>query len=235
MKYLFAAVITSLFSIALASGAGVDKHLFILSGQSNMQRLDHKKSFEPEVVAAFGKHSVTVVKGAKKGQPIRRWYKNWKPEKGNSPAASGDLYDSLMKSVKEATKGKKFATVTFIWMQGERDAKERHGMVYAASLKGLKSQLAKDLVRDDIHFVIGRLNDFDLEDKNYSHWSLVRNAQVKVADADPLGAWVNTDDLNDLKLAGGKVRNDIHCTEAGYQILGKRFADKAIELINNKK
>ena len=41
------------------------KHLFILSGQSNMDRLDPKVSFTPAVEAAFGKENVIVVKDSK--------------------------------------------------------------------------------------------------------------------------------------------------------------------------
>lgn len=209
-----------------------DKHLFILSGQSNMGGLKPEISFTPTVEAAYGKENVTVIKDAQSGQPIRRWYKNWKPAKGDEPKATGDLYDRLMKKVNTAVSGTKYASVTFVWMQGERDAKEKHGEVYAASMKGLIDQLSKDLGRDDVNYVIGRLSDFDMQDKRYPHWTIVRKAQVAVADASPRGAWVDTDDLNDKKnKKTGKIRHDLHYTGEGYKILGKRFADMAIELI----
>lgn len=230
MKYL--SLIASLFFAFLLPAHAADKHLFILSGQSNMAGLKPEISFTPTIEAAFGKENVTVVKSAQGGQPIRRWYKQWKPAQGDAPKASGDLYDKLMQAVNAATDGKKYATVTFVWMQGERDAKEKHGEVYAASMKGLIDQLAKDLGRDDINFVIGRLSDFDMEDKRYPHWTMVRKAQVAVAEASPRGAWVDTDDLNDKKnKKTQKVRHDLHYTGEGYKTLGKRFAEKAIELI----
>ena len=47
------------------------KHLFILSGQSNMARLKPENSFIPAVESKFGKENVIVVKHAKGGQPIR--------------------------------------------------------------------------------------------------------------------------------------------------------------------
>jgi len=50
-------------------------HLFILSGQSNMAGLNPQISFTPTVETAFGKENVIVVKDAKGGQPIMRWYK----------------------------------------------------------------------------------------------------------------------------------------------------------------
>lgn len=230
MKHISITAIVTLLCVLFSSAA--DKHLFILSGQSNMAGLKPEISFTPTVEAAYGKENVTVVKSAQGGQPIRRWYKQWKPTKGDGPKATGDLYDILMKAVNKATAGKKYATVTFVWMQGERDAKEKHGEVYASSMKGLVDQLAKDLGRDDVNFVIGRLSDFDMDDKKYTHWTMVRKAQVSVAEASPRGAWVDTDDLNDKENKKTKqIKNDLHYTGEGYKTLGKRFAEKAIELI----
>jgi len=141
-----------------------------------------------------------------------------------APATTGDLYDRLMGKVDGAIKGKKLQTITFVWMQGERDAKENHGEVYQASFAGLVAQLRTDMKRDDINFVIGRLSDFDNECKRYPHWMKVRDAQVDVAEADPRGAWVDTDELNG--------ENDgLHYNREGYVELGKRFADAAIDLI----
>lgn len=230
MKHFSITAILMLLSVLSVSAA--DKHLFILSGQSNMAGLNPNISFTPAVKAAYGAENVTVVKSAQGGQPIRRWHKNWKPAKGDEPKAKGDLYDVLMKAVNTATAGEKYATVTFVWMQGERDAKEKHGAVYAASMKGLVDQLARDLGRDDVNFVIGRLSDFDMNNQRYPHWTMVRKAQVSVAEASPRGAWVDTDDLNDKQNKKTKlVKHDLHYTGEGYKILGKRFAECAIELI----
>ncbi len=234
LKYLCAAVVFSLASASATEPAEAGKHLFILSGQSNMAGLDPDISFTPAVEAAFGKENVIVVKNAKGGQPIRRWYKKWKPSQGNQPRVTGDLYDVLMKMVDEALGGEKPASVTFIWMQGERDAKDSNGDVYAASLRGLIDQLAADLGRKDVNFVIGRLSDFDMGNTKWPDWTMVREAQVDVADADPRGAWVDTDDLNDgTNEKGRRIKNNLHYSVDGYKILGERFAEKAIELIKN--
>lgn len=238
---LYSLLISLWSCLLLVSGNGIlekeadlgrAKHLFILSGQSNMARLVPDESFTPAVASAFGKKRVIVVKDAQGGQPIRRWYKDWKPKTGNEPAATGDLYDQLMTKVKTAINGQRIKTVTFIWMQGERDAREEHGEVYAASLRGLLNQLQEDLDRSDINFVIGRLSDFDMENEKYPHWTMVRNIQVKMAAENPGMAWVNCDDLNDgLNAKGNEIKNDLHMTPAGYVTLGQRFAEKAIELI----
>ena len=114
-----------------------------------MQGLKPEESFIPAVEMEFGKEKVIVVKDAMGGQPIRRWYKKWKPSKGGKSTAQPDLYDSLMNKVYLATENEDIATITFIWMQGERDARESHGDVYAKSLKGLYKQLRRGLKRKD--------------------------------------------------------------------------------------
>ncbi|MFP6894952.1 MAG: sialate O-acetylesterase, partial [Opitutales bacterium] len=165
-------------------------HLLILSGQSNMAGLNPALSFTPTVKKLLAPDDVIVVKSAQGGQPIRRWYKDWKPAKGDTPKADGLLYDKLMEVIEKGLGDKKYDTVTFVWMQGERDAKERHGEVYEKSFAGLVKQLSGDLGRDDVNFVIGRLSDCMNKKPGNSHWMEVRKAQVDVAEKNPRGAWV---------------------------------------------
>lgn len=214
--------------------------VFILSGQSNMAGLDPNISFTPAVKKAFPRDEIIVIKDAQGGQPIRRWYKNWRPAAGEAKAAqgavapksgkkgaakpaaaNGDLYDRLMTKVRPAIEGKKADSISFIWMQGESDAKQGDSAVYADSLRGLIKQLRDDLKRPDTTVVIGRISDHYL---GQPHGEAVRNAEVAVADGDKLAAWVDTDDLNGPK-------NDVHYTKPGYETLGKRFADKSIDLV----
>jgi len=240
-KVLFTAITSAaiLWGQALAAQENVaakpQAHLFILSGQSNMAGLDPDESFTPSVERAFGRDRVIVVKDALGGQPIRRWYKQWKPAQGDEPKATGDLYDRLMTKVRAAIQGRQIQTVTFVWMQGERDAREQHGQVYAVSFKGLLDQLRTDLQRKDISFVIGRLSDFDMDNERYPHWTMIRQVQVALAEAAPNGVWVDTDDLNDGKNRQGKsITNDLHYSVQGYRILGQRFAQQAITLIRQR-
>ena len=204
-------ILLAVLFLSNAALADEGKHLFILSGQSNMGGLKPEESFIPTVETEFGKENVIVVKDALGGQPIRRWYKKWKSAKGEAFKGAGDLYDRLMGKVNSAIKGQKIQTVSFSWMQGERDAREKHSAVYAASLQGILDQLAADLGRKDINFVIGRLSDFDMQNKRYPHWTAIRKIQVDFANASPRGAWVDTDDLNDGKNRRGKdISNDLH-------------------------
>ena len=206
-------------------------HLFILSGQSNMVGLRPEESFRPALEKALGKDRVLIVKHAMGSQPISRWYKQWKPLHGEVPAGNGDLYDSLLNKVRAAVHEQP-VTITFVWMQGERDARLKYGEVYEASLLGLYQQLCTDLQRTDVNFIIGRLSDFGMQNEQYPHWQMIRDIQVKVGSSNPRFGWIDTDDLNDgTNREGKQITNDLHMSAQGYVTMGYRFAEKAIELI----
>ncbi|MBC8325605.1 MAG: acetyl xylan esterase [Verrucomicrobia subdivision 3 bacterium] len=233
MKYLMNGM--AALALLLVAGnlkAEEAKHVFILSGQSNMQGHRPQEAFTPAVEKALGKDNVIVVQDALGGQPIQRWYKNWTSPEDVKPAKTGDLYDRLMAKVRPAVKGHQLKSVTFIWMQGERDAKMKWGPVYAESLVGLHLQVCREFERTDVNFIIGRLSDFDLKNTRYPHWTMVREAQVKIANRAKNYAWVDTDDLNDGKnRAGREIKNDLHYSAEGYKTLGKRFAEAALKII----
>ena len=211
------------------------KHLFILSGQSNMARLDPSETFIPTLAKSFDPDQFIVVKDAHGGQPIRRWYKKWKPKRGKMPDDNGDLYQILMDSVAVAIRDQRVGSVTFVWMQGERDAREAFGDEYYRSLKGLLKQLRQDLRIKKINLVIGRLSDYDLTNSRYQHWTKVRQAQEKLANKTSNHTWVNTDDLNDgLNHLGNALKNDLHYSVEGYRTFGTRLATAAIKLIRGK-
>jgi len=208
------------------------KHLFILSGQSNMVGLAPSLTFIPTVVSAFGKSNIIVVKDAHSGQSIRSWCKSNHeyppPTAGRVPKVRGLLYDSLIKKVHAAIEGKIIQTITFVWMQGESDL---NNTAYDAYLKELLKQLQEDLEFKDINFVIGRISDNGLDvQKRLEGRKYIRKTQVQFAKSYRHRAWVDTDDLNDRK-QGDKVVNDLHYTAQGYELLGQRFAEQAVRLI----
>jgi hypothetical protein len=148
--------------------------------------------------------------------------------------SQGDLYDSLMSKVWKVTTMDRIKTVTFIWMQGERDAREALAEKYEKSLLELYQKISRDLNRKDVNFIIGRLNDFDMQNLTYLHWTKIREIQQKIGASNDRFAWINTDDLNDGFDRNGKaIDNDLHMSKDGYRILGERFAKEAIKLINN--
>lgn len=190
------------------------------------------EAFTPAVESEFGKDAVVVIQDAQGGQPIHRWYKDWKAPDGSEVKQIGDLYDRLMGKVKPAIKDKKLASVTFAWMQGERDAKMKWSEAYEAALLGLLDQVREDVGTKDINFIIGRLSDFDMDNKKYPHWTKIREVQEKVAKSSKKFALINTDDLNDGKNRRGKaIKDDLHYSAEGYKTFGKRMAEAAIERI----
>ena len=206
-----------------ATGKAV--HLFILSGQSNMAGIKPEVAFLPTVQKAFPNDEILIAKENRDGSSIRLWYKNWKPatEKQaveHPEVATGMIYDQLLTKVKKTLGAKKPTTVTLVWLQGESDGKAAaSGTPYDESLQGVLAQLRKDLGRDDLNFVIGRINMFgSTRSGEWPNWEKVRQAQVKVAESCARGAWVDLDDIGNL----------LHYSKDAYVVMATRFAEKSI-------
>lgn len=242
MKLL--SICLSLALTILATAADKPAHLFILSGQSNMAGMDPKLSFEPETAKLFPDADAPYIKVAVGGQPIRYWVTEWDEiakKHGIDPAQARsrdknkatiyyqpilDQFAALMK------KHPNPASVTFCWMQGERDAKEKLDAAYGDTLKQLIANLRRDLKQPEMNFVIGRLSDCMKADD--APWQAVRQAQVEISKADRRGAWVDCDDLND-KVTNGRKVDGLHYTKEGYELLGRRYVRQAKALIEGKK
>lgn len=219
-----------LLASALASWAAEPVHLILLSGQSNKANMNPDRVFTPEIQKHFGADKVVVVKVAQKGQPIRRWHKGWKVAGDQNPDEIGDIYAQLMEATKAAMGGKPAKSVTLVWMQGERDAKEGLSARYEEAFLGLLEQIKTDLETKELNHVIGRLSDAGLGKKE---WDAIRGIQEKLGNAGPRAAWVNTDDLNDDNVARDGTPlgpNDLHYSKAGYDLLAKRYVEKIKEL-----
>lgn len=231
MKLPILALCVALFWTGLANAA--ERHLFILSGQSNMAGLPPERAFLPEVKKLLPGATIDHVKFARGGQPIRKWVKTWDGiaakhdlEAKKDPAA---FYQQLLEQSRAKFAAGRPDSITFLWMQGERDAKTGLAAAYQESLQTLIANLRKDLNAPKMRVVIGRLSDHLDDDQ----WNAVRAAQVAVAERDPHGAWVDTDDTND-KERNGKAWNDLHYTKEGYDLFGRRLARQAVRLIQEK-
>ncbi len=211
------------------------KHFFILSGQSNMTG-QLKKGFAQKVVKHYGSGNAVIAHKNKNGRGIRFWDKdyvhpkNYKhPVKGKTPskgslAQHGQEYGPLLEAVQKAKGDQSFTTVTFVWMQGESDAANILGDVYAESFNRIMVRLKKDIGLKELNFVIARISDAGLGGNRDKSWKRVREVQVELAEDSEYGAWIDTDDLNGAK-------NDVHYPSEQYAPLGERLADKAILLI----
>ena len=240
------ALLTLLLTALVAAKAEADQpvHLFILSGQSNMVGMDPETGFMPEVTKLFGDEKVVYIKVAKSAQPICRWLEEWDDiakekglsEKNRERLWKGErvtLYQPILDQYKETLKKHpKPASVTFCWMQGERDANGGGQPAYKDALQQLITKLRRDLERPDMNIVIGRLSDAG---GNKESWAAMRKIQMEIVNEDPSGAWVDCDDLND-RMKDGKVQNAVHYERPeGYIILGQRFARQGHALIKGEK
>ncbi len=233
---------TYVFAVAIAvaltgviQAADKPAHLFILSGQSNMQGMNPKGGFEPETAKLFPNADIAYIKVSRGGQPIRLWVTEWneiaKKAGLNSTSPGTKYYKPILEQFAELVKKHPDpASVTFCWMQGERDAKEKLSKAYEAAFTTLIANLRRDLKQPNMNFVIGRLSDFSTADE----WESVRKTQVSLAEKDKRGAWVDCDDLNNKEKNGVK-RDDLHYTKEGYELLGRRFARQAKALIEGNK
>ena len=237
MRKLLLILMTAAVLAGCATHTPGGKHLFILSGQSNIARMDPDQRFRPLLEQHFGKDNILVVKDAAGGQAISRWDKQWAlpirdPLNAPGEKSPGDLYERLTRKVLAATENQHVASISLIWMQGESDAYLRYGDIYKESVLRVYSQLQEDLHYRPINWVIGRISDYDLKNRAYKDWTRIRSIQMEIADSNPRFTWVDTDDLNDnINEAARLPMNDLHYSDEGYQLLGERFAEAAIRLI----
>ncbi|MDX1681249.1 MAG: sialate O-acetylesterase [Akkermansiaceae bacterium] len=247
MKALHTILAASLAMTHVGMAQEDGKHLFILSGQSNMFHMKPSENFVPAVQKAFGKENIIIASTSKRGAPIRNWDKDYVWPEGRSipqgrarPGKEkktreqfvgnfGNLYDKLWNSIEKNTAGKSVKTVTLVWMQGESDSGPEGVKQYFESFDRVVARLKGDLGVNSINIVIGRLSDYGLERKQKESWSKLRDLQVQYCEQRDHCEWVNTDDLND-----GSRGNDLHYTKEGYDLLGQRFAEKAIALIKKQ-
>jgi len=233
-----------ILSVSVIAEDKTDKpvHLFVLSGQSNMARMNVGWGLLPEAKKLFKDEKIVYIKVNQGSQHIHRWLPEWdeiaksngvdeKHRKKILRNRKAIYYQRILDQYKEMLKKHpKLASVTFCWMQGESDAQGRVSVAYKDSLKLLISKLRRDLKHPDMNVVIGRIADYALDKKECVE---IRRIQLEVANEEPRGAWVDTDDLNNIEV-DGVMTNDIHYNKEGYTVLGQRFVRQAHALITGK-
>ena len=234
-------------------------HLFILSGQSNMVPSSIRNTFYAQVEAEYGADNVIMAHHANNSSPIRMWDKSWQIPQDDlndqdlidsiARNPNGKLYEqfvtpgdptsgydpytpTLMRNVSNAINNKTFDTVTFIWMQGEEDARYGWSESYEAAFYSVLDQLRDDLDHQDINVVLGRIGDWWVNSNPaIDEGDEIRTIQQAIGESGPNTAWVDTDDLNDGTDIYG-FENHGHYTAEGYVTLGNRFADESIALLS---
>ncbi|PXA04698.1 hypothetical protein DDZ13_05875 [Coraliomargarita sinensis] len=81
-------------------------------------------------------------------EAIRKWYFDYEyPDKREIKGRD------LITAVESVTTRRRYETVIFVWMRGERDAKEGFSGVYAKGFRGIHEQLDDDPKPSEIYFV----------------------------------------------------------------------------------
>jgi hypothetical protein len=225
-----------------AAAPAASTHLFILSGQSNMDSVRPQWIVE-DAEEAFPGDTILVAKATNRGKPIRYWLESWyelaevngidpEPFRELDEGRAGSTYRSLLFKVRSVlTDQPRPSTVTLLWMQGESDTDNGATSIYRDALRKLIQSLRSDLKRPDLKVVIGRLSDAELG--KIAGWDEVRKMQVQLANEKRRYAWVDTDDLNDKMHKGEKV-NSLHLTPDGYRVFARRLVLQSSALIRGK-
>lgn len=111
--------------------------------------------------------------------------------------------------------GVNYEVSAMLWMQGESDADENRGAFYEANLRGFITDMRTRFGISDLPFYLGRVRDYY---GTAVQSSLVRNAQVAVADSTNYVEWFDTDVFGDL-IEGGHYDTD------GQAQMGTTFAN----------
>jgi hypothetical protein len=240
IRFIRLPLFASCFMLFISAAGAAETHLFILSGQSNMAGLKEARdnSFLSELDKLLPDANNQYIKVARGGQPIRLWVDQWDAiAEKHGLAALGQkptFYPEIIKAYNEKFPGrKKPNSVTFLWMQGEKDAKTKLDAAYVDSLRQLIVNLRRDIGAPEMNVVIGRISDHSPGADLQASWDNVRKALVAVAESDSHGAWVDTDDCNN-KTKKGKAVDDLHYTPEGYDLFGRRLARQAAHLVQGK-
>lgn len=196
-----------------------------------MELLDETVSFIPTLEQRLAAESLIVVRKAHGGQGIHRWHKQYR--RGDELASNiGDLYDVLIQEVQAAVAGKVIATINFVWMQGEREARLGRADTYEESFLAIIDQLKSDLGQEEINVVYGRLTEHGINNSDFKQWAEMREIQVAMAEERDNFEWVDTDGLNyGLNHEGNDVENDLHLSLEGYKVFGERLTLACLKLI----
>jgi hypothetical protein len=164
-----------------------------------------RRGFGPEVSFAHAMYEdleepVGIIKCSRGGTSLAA---DW------NPVTPGPLYTRLKETVKAAQETRNIEVMGMLWMQGEKDSKNRQlAPQYAKLLPRLILQARRDFGSGRMAFVAGRVNP---PEEKFPYVEAVRKAQEQCA-ADNY-VWVDCDDLT-------KQGDDLHYDTKGQVELG---------------
>lgn len=238
--------------------------VIVLAGQSNMSGMDQQnETFDPEILYDGTRRFVNLrdeTNMLKRGigpsiGMMQCFAKNrpeehlifitfsvggsnldyWHPDRKASPywlprlryrEQIGTFYEILVMGIKEVVGDQNVTYGALVWMQGESDSRELElAKNYRKNFDRFFLAFKKDLGVDDLPLILGRVNP---PKTTYGYCDIVRKHQSKIAHDYLDAVLVDTDDLE-------KMDDDLHYTAAADVVLGKRFYDAYMHILENKK
>lgn len=159
--------------------------------------------FVHAVARAYPHDTHVIIKSVATGSSIQQWL----PGSG--------LYKGTLRQVKLAGFKDDPKIEAIVWMQGERDARDKSSAAsYEAKLRRFIHGLRSHLKSPHSLFIMGEINP---EDPAFSMTELVQKAQRNIQRSSPRTMLVSTAGL-------GKLYDHVHYDAKGQLELGKRFA-----------
>ncbi len=168
-----------------------------------------KKGFGPEISCAYKAaeilgEPVGIIKHSVGGTSLHTQWNVANPK---------SLYSQLLAKVQSAQKSRKIDIIGMIWMQGERDSKDKTmAENYAKNLEALVNKARKDFNSPEMFFAAGRVNP---PKGKYTFSDIVRKAQEECSL--PGYAFIDCDPLP-------KGGDNLHYTTEGLVRMGNLFA-----------
>ncbi|XXX81548.1 sialate O-acetylesterase [Sorangium sp. So ce134] len=229
-----------------------------LEPKGEARRYGPEITFGRAMAEAFPEHRIAIVKVAQGGTNL---VDHWGRGLGPDPEVlyKSQLYHALLGKLDSATyagdralrypdeptrldsalarlesEGHDVEIAGLLWMQGENEAGWAAAFSYGDTLRAFLAAIREDLGVPGLPVVLGRISD-NLYPANggpiaagkEANIDAVRAAQVAVAEEDPRVAWVDTDDFTPRR-----PDDAWHFDSAAYQLLGQRFADAYVALVD---
>lgn len=169
----------------------------------SMQKLGPTYGFAKTMIDHHPKQKIGLIVNAKGGTSIREW----KP--------GGLLYSEAIKQTKKALDNRSILKGV-IWHQGETDASKHKE--YMSKLIELITALRKDLNIPNLPFIAGQLSDDKPKRKKFNDMILSLTKNVKYTKV------VSSENTSTI--------DKTHFDNNSQKILGVRYAQKILELIN---
>ena len=181
-----------------------------------------------EIIAAETGRKVLLVVNAMGETTIEEWAKD-APLIKLSSSIGKDKLQLYSEAVRRCREAMKYGTLKgIIWHQGEGNATESGIKKYPAQLMNLVSNLRMDLDAPEVPFIAGEISYL-----RKGEWSAVFNEMLHtIPEFIYKSAWVSSEGLPTLDpLTSSKRKPDwTHFNREGQLELGKRYAEKAIEM-----